>query len=113
MTMNQRTMYRIPIAAAKDIANAFGYDQVIIYGRRVGEAPDPFGEHMTTYGVDPTHCSVAARIGERMQTELMGWRAPEPVVAADITDGVWWTRWKGTGNTKSSWSRIRDTAIAR
>jgi hypothetical protein len=69
-----RSMKPIPIPAAKEIAERYGYDQVIIYARRIGEAPEPYGEHMTTYGVDKVHCDVAARIGERLQTELMGWR---------------------------------------
>lgn len=93
----QRTMVPIPVSLAKEIANQFGYDQVIIYARRVGEAPDPFGEHMTTCGVDPTRSAVAARIGKRLQTELMGWQAlATPVALADITDGPWWTCWKDT-----------------
>jgi hypothetical protein len=70
-----RVMKPIPIAAAKRIAEEHGYDQVIIYARRVGEKPAPHGEHMTTYGVDQAHCDVAARIGERLQRELLGWRS--------------------------------------
>lgn len=71
--MTQRPMKSIPVSAAKEIAQRFGYDQVVVYARRVGDAPDPFGEHMTTYGIDKVHCDVAARIGSRLQTELMGW----------------------------------------
>lgn len=70
-----RPMKPIPIAAAKRIAATYGYDQVIIYARRVGEEPAPHGEHMTTFGVDKAHCDVAARIGERLQRELLGWRS--------------------------------------
>jgi len=66
-------MKRIPISAAKDIADKFGYDQVIIYARKVGETPDPHGEHMTTYGVTRQHCSIAASIGHKMAI-MMGWR---------------------------------------
>jgi hypothetical protein len=72
--MTTRPMNEIPIAAAKHIADAYGYDQVVVYARRVGEQPDPCGEHMTTYGVDATHCDVAARIGETLQ-RFMGWGA--------------------------------------
>lgn len=66
-------MRPIPIAAARHIADAYGYDQVVIYARKVGEAPSPSGEHMTTYGVDRVHCGVAARIGETLQ-QFMGWK---------------------------------------
>jgi hypothetical protein len=62
----------IPIAAARRIAVECGYDQVIIYARRVGEDPAPHGEHMTTYGVTREHCSVAARIGDTLK-RFMGW----------------------------------------
>jgi hypothetical protein len=48
----------IPIAAAKRIAEEFGYDQVVIVARKVGGS-----EHVTTYGVDKANCNVAARIG--------------------------------------------------
>lgn len=65
-------MRRIPIRAARLIADTYGYDQVVIYARRVGEAPAPAGEHMTTYGVDRTHCAVAARIGVTLK-RFMGW----------------------------------------
>ncbi len=33
-------MKRIPIKAAKQIAELYGYDQVMIYARKVGEDPD-------------------------------------------------------------------------
>lgn len=65
-------MKRIPITAAKRIAKEYGYDQVIIYARKVGESPDPYGEHMTTYGVNKVHCGVAAMIGSNLKKH-MGW----------------------------------------
>lgn len=65
-------MKRIPISAARHIAETYGYDQIVIYGRKVGEAPEPHGEHLTTYGVDQAHCSVAAIISKRLQ-QVMGW----------------------------------------
>lgn len=58
----------IPIAAAARIAKEFGYDQIVIVGRRVGGF-----EHCTTYGIDPANCSVAARIGDFFKYELMKW----------------------------------------
>lgn len=70
-------MKAIPISAAKEIAKRYGYDQVIIVGRKVGEDPEPHGEHMTTYGVNKVHCSIAARVGRFLQREIMGWHMSE------------------------------------
>lgn len=66
-------MKRIPISAAEHVAKTYGYDQVIIYARKVGEDPDPHGEHMTTYGVDREHCGAAAKIGNFLKYKIMGW----------------------------------------
>lgn len=66
-------MKRIPITAAKRIADEYGYDQVIIYARKVGGAPDEHGEHMTTYGVNRVHCAIAAQCGKVLQ-KFMGWK---------------------------------------
>ena len=62
----------IPISAAKTIADACGYDQVVIVARSVGDGEDG-GEHVTTYGVDKANCAVAARIGDFFKHKLMGW----------------------------------------
>jgi hypothetical protein len=67
---------RIPISAAAHIAKTYGYDQVIIYARKVGNAPNPHGEHMTTYGVDKANCDAAATIGDFLKDEIMGWVKP-------------------------------------
>ena len=64
-------MKRIPIAAAKRLADEYGYDQVLIYARHVG---DGGGEHMTTYGKTKAHCSVAAHMAAVLQ-KFMGWKA--------------------------------------
>lgn len=69
----ERQMKPIPISAAKKIADEYGYDQVVILARRVGDDPDPHGENVTTYGVNPAHCEVAARIGTTLKHHLMGW----------------------------------------
>lgn len=66
-------MKRIPISAARQIAEVYGYDRVVIYARKVGDDPAPHGEHMTTYGVNREHCSVAARIADTLQ-RFMGWK---------------------------------------
>jgi len=44
---------RIPIAAAKEIADKYSYDQVIIVARKVDSH-----EHVTTYGKNKTHCDI-------------------------------------------------------
>lgn len=61
-------MKPIPIRAAKLIADQYGYDQVVIIARAVGQ-----GEHCTTYGVDTKNCRVAARIGDFLKFKVMGW----------------------------------------
>lgn len=66
-------MKRIPIKAAKEIAEKYGYDQVMIYARKVGEDPAPHGEHMTTYGVNKAHCAAMARIASFLQKKILGW----------------------------------------
>ena len=67
-----RAMDPIPISAARTIAEAYGYHQVVIVARRVGDGEDG-GEHVTTYGVDKENCTVAARIGDFIKTKIMGW----------------------------------------
>lgn len=64
-------MKRIPIAAAKRIAEDYGYDQVVIYARKIG---DDGREHMTTYGRTAEHCRVAALMAKKLQ-EFMGWKS--------------------------------------
>lgn len=66
-------MKKIPIEAAEAIAKKYGYDQVLIYARKVGDSPDPHGEHMTTYGINKAHCSAMARVGSYLQRKIMGW----------------------------------------
>lgn len=62
-----RKMRPIPISAAEQIAKDYGYDQVVIMARRVGADPDPFGEHITTYGINKVHCDVAALMGDTLK----------------------------------------------
>jgi len=61
-------MIKIPISAAKQIAEKYGYDQVVVIARAVGE-----GEHVTTYGKDKANCKVAAQIGDFLKFKVMGW----------------------------------------
>lgn len=68
-------MRGIPIAAAQRVAEDYGYDQVIIIARRVGETPAPHGEHVTTYGATKAHCEAAAKAGDFVKRKIMGWPA--------------------------------------
>jgi len=68
-----RPMKPIPVEAAGRIAKLYGYDQVIIIARRVGDTPEPHGEHCTTYGIDQAHCDIAARCGDFLKFKVMGW----------------------------------------
>ena len=61
-------MKPIPISAAKKIAHDYGYDQIVIIGRKVGS-----GEHCTTYGVDRENCDAAADIGRFLKSKVMQW----------------------------------------
>lgn len=81
---SSNSMSPIPIAAARRIAEDYGYDQVVIVARRVGEAPE-HGEHCTTYGVDKANCDVAARIGDFFKHELMKWPRPAAETKAPQT----------------------------
>ena len=66
-------MKPIPISAAKEIAHKYGYDQVIVFARRVGDSPAPHGEHLTTYGKTKMHCKVAGSIGTFLKRKILGW----------------------------------------
>lgn len=60
----------IPITAAKHIAKEYGYEQVVILGRSTGD--EGGGDHLTTYGINPTHCGIAGKIGATFK-RWMGW----------------------------------------
>ena len=75
-------MKPIPITAARSIAEQYGYDQVVIIARKVGEAPD-CGEHLTTYGVNKEHCAAPAKIGDFLKYKVMGWATTEPKGLSD------------------------------
>lgn len=73
-------MKSIPISAAKRIADEYGYDQVIVIARKVGQDPLPHGEHVTTYGITKVHCVVAAKVGNFIKYSIMKWEKEEPCV---------------------------------
>lgn len=63
----------IPISRAKAIAQLFGYEQIVILGRKTGE--DGM-EHVTTFGIDKEHCEIAAKTGNYLKYHIMGWVKP-------------------------------------
>lgn len=67
-------MKPIPVSAARNIAVTYGYDQVIVIARKVGNGG---GEHCTTYGKDKVHCGIAARCGDFLKHKVMGWHREE------------------------------------
>jgi hypothetical protein len=71
-------MKRIPIKAAEEIAKTYGYDQVIVMARKVGENG---GEHVTTYGLNKAHCEAAARTGDFLKHKIAGWPWPKQSTA--------------------------------
>lgn len=75
---HERALLPIPIKAAEAIAKKYGYDQVVVLARRVGEFPSPSGEHITTYGIDKTHCEVAAMMGNTLK-RIAQWPSEQDV----------------------------------
>jgi hypothetical protein len=63
-----RSRKNIPISAAKRIAKASGYDEVVIFGYD----PVTGQEHVTTYGRTLVQCKDAARAGNFLKKAL-GW----------------------------------------
>ena len=87
-------MQEIPVSAAERIAKTYGYDQVVIMARRIDNALPPVnadtaintgreeGEHITTYGVNKTHCSVAALMGSTLK-RIARWPSEADRLALD------------------------------
>lgn len=61
--MKTSKLKRIPIKRAEEIAKTYGYDQVIVIARKVGQGQVMRGEWITTYGVNKEHCASAAQQG--------------------------------------------------
>lgn len=60
----------IPISAARRIAEAYGYEQVVVIARRTGAEGV---EHVTSYGINKVHCDVAGRIAGFLKHKIMEW----------------------------------------
>lgn len=69
----------LPIKAAREIADAYGWDQVVVVARKVGG--DGI-EHVVTYGKDTANCEAAARVGMALKHHLMQW--PSELSDSDI-----------------------------
>ena len=57
-------MKRIPISKAKEIANQYGYEKVIILAITTDSKEDRFQFWLTTYGKNKKFCGVAKQVGE-------------------------------------------------
>ena len=116
-------MKKIPVKAAKAIAEKYGYHQVVVIARCVG---DNGGEHVTTYGTSRTHCDIAARIGDFLKFKVMGWLrtvTPEepPLYAPAKKDGIEYcvsVRYLSTDGTVKTvtweeWRNAKDVATVQ
>lgn len=74
----------IPIEAVENLGVVFGFDQVIVLARRVG---DEGTEQLVTWGDSLEHKHAAARIGDRLTTEVFGWTPDTTVVHRDFREG--------------------------
>lgn len=83
--INVVEMKDIPVNAAKNIADHYGYDQLIIVGRRIGEDG---GEHVTTYGRNKAHCDVAAKCGDFLKYKIMGWHDAPPAPIPGLEEAI-------------------------
>lgn len=63
-------MNNIPIEVAKEIAEKYDLEQIVIIGRKSG-----FKGYETTctYGINKLHCAIAAKIGDFLKYKIMGW----------------------------------------
>jgi hypothetical protein len=84
----KRQLHPIPITAAKHIADKYGYDQIVVMARRTGNAPNRFGEHVTTYGVNPVHCAVAALVGNKLKAVAEWPDRQDYLMALDLLDDL-------------------------
>jgi len=71
-------MKPIPIGAARNIAEKYGYHQVIIIARATGDGGN---EHVTTYGTDKEHCRIAAMVGRYIKLKIMHWKPDAESIA--------------------------------
>jgi hypothetical protein len=70
MVNARRRVKAIPPAAARRIAQAYGYDQVIVLGRRLDSSGEQ-GEHVTAWGPNEAATRDAARLGELARRTIL------------------------------------------
>lgn len=70
MVTPRRRVKAIPPAAARRIAQAYGYDQVIMLGRRL-DASGEEGEHVTAWGSNEAATRDARRLGELARRTIL------------------------------------------
>lgn len=94
---------RMPIIEAERIAHKFGYDQVIIYARRIGI---PGREWVTTYGATKEHCAATARIGA-----AIGGKVVKPIEEAveRLYYAAYWSPDRRC-DAAELWTAVRDAA---
>ena len=83
----KRIMNPLPISvgAAREIGEKYGYDHVIIVARAVSDETRELEgcENCTTWGRDKANCDVAARAGDFLRHEVMGWVHEDTVTHED------------------------------
>lgn len=66
-----RAVRRIPDRVARSVALSYGYDQVIVIGRRLDRIGVD-GEDVASYGRDAAQEAEAQRLGELARRRIMG-----------------------------------------
>ena len=70
-TANEIIVNKISPSELEAIAKKYGFNQVILIARTVGEKG---AEHCVTYGTDRENSVVAEDIGNFMKFKVMGWK---------------------------------------
>ena len=60
----------IQLSEMEGLCTKYGFDQVIVLARKVGEGGY---ENLGTHGVDMEHSTAAEAIGEHLRKDVMGW----------------------------------------
>ena len=80
----ERAMFHIPVAKAQEIAELYGYDQMIILGRQsIDGNLDFMKECVTTFGVSDEHRREAAEFGSFLKYDVLGWEPASETVYED------------------------------
>jgi len=76
----------IPVGAAKEIGERYGYDQVIIIARAVTDDSKQLEgcEHLTTWGRSTTDKTIAAAAGDHIKYGVMKWEKASTTIHQDF-----------------------------